>query len=155
MNTFFQNYATIIVFLHVLAAVIWIGGMIATRVAVHPSLQSIENPKIKLGKTLEIVGRLFNLVLPFILILIVTAVLLELGLGIKTPLAHAKEAIWTVMTLNYAFMYYKRSKAQKLFDSGNVAAAKEEVKLLPNLLLPINIFLGVVAIMLGVILRGF
>jgi uncharacterized membrane protein len=155
MNTFFQNYSTIIVFLHVISAVIWVGGMIAIRLTVHPSLQSIENPKIKLGKTLEIVGRLFKLVIPFILILLLTAVTMELGLGLKSATVHIKEAIWTMMTLNFAFMYFKRSKAQKLFDSGNLPAAKEQVKLLPNLLLPINIVLGVIAIVLGVTLRGF
>lgn len=155
MNTFFQNYSTIIVFLHVISAVIWIGGMIVVRFAVHPSLQSIENPKIKLGKTLEIVGRLFNLVMPFILILLLSAVVLELGLGLKNTTVHIKEAIWTIMTLNFTYMYYKRKKAQKLFDNGNMAAAKEQVRLLPNLLLPINVILGMVAIVLGVTLRGF
>ena len=153
MKEFFSNYSTIIVFLHVVSAVVWIGGMIAIRVAVHPALQSIDEPKIKLGKTLQIVGRLFNLVIPFIIILLATGVIFELA-GIKTPLVHAKEAIWTVMTLNFIFMYIKRAKAQKLFNSSNLAEAKEQVKLLPTLLLPINIMLGMGAIMIGVILRG-
>ena len=153
MSTLFQNYSTLIIFLHVVSAIIWIGGMIAVRVAVHPSLQSIDDPKLKLGKTLEIVGRLFHLVIPFIIILLVTGVIFELA-GIKTPLTHAKEAIWSVMTINYIFMYIKRAKAQKLFNSGKLAEAKEQVKLLPTLLLPINILLGMAAVMIGVILRG-
>lgn len=154
MESFFNHYSTLIVFLHVLSAVIWIGGMIAVRVAVHPSLQSIDEPKIKLGKTLEIIGRLFNLVLPFIFILLATALIFELALHLTGALVHIKEAIWTIMTLNYAFMYYKRSKAQKLFNSGKLAEAKAQVKLLPNILLPINVVLGLVAIILGVTLRG-
>ena len=153
MSTLFQNYSTLLIFLHVISAVVWIGGMIAIRVAVHPSLQSIEDPKLKLGKTLEIVGRLFHLVIPFIVILIITGVIFVLA-GFKTPLVHAKEAIWTIMTLNYIFMYIKRAKAQKLFKSGKLAEAKEQMKLLPTLLLPINIFLGMVAIFLGVELGG-
>jgi len=153
MKEFFSNYSTIIVFLHVVSAVVWIGGIIAIRVAVHPSLQTIDDPKIKLGKTLQIVGRLFNLVIPFIIILLATGVIFELA-GIKTPLVHAKEAIWTIMVLNFIFMYIKRAKAQKLFNSSNLAEAKEQVKLLPTLLLPINIVLGMGAVMIGVILRG-
>ena len=149
MSTLFQNYATLLIFLHVVSAIIWIGGMIAVRVAVHPSLQSIDDPKLKLGKTLEIVGRLFHLVIPFIITLLITGVIFELA-GFKTPLVHVKEAIWTIMTLNYIFMYIKRAKAQKLFQSGKLAEAKEQMKLLPTLLLPINIFLGMVAIFLGV-----
>jgi len=154
MKEIFNNYSTIIIFLHVISAVIWVGGMIAIRVAVHPSLQSIDNPQIKLGKTLEIVGRLFKLVMPFIIILLITAIIMIVALGLNGSIIYIKEAIWTIMTLNYAFMYYKRAKAQKLFNSGNLAAAKEEAKLLPNTLLPINIALGVIAIILGVILRG-
>ena len=59
------------------------------------------------------------------------------------------------MGINFTFMYIKRLKAQKLFDSGELLKAKDEVKLIPNILLPINIILGVVAIWLGVTLRGF
>ena len=154
MQEFFNNFSTMIVFLHVVAGVIWVGGMIAIRVAVHPSLQSIDDSKLKLGKTLEIVGRLFNLVIPFIVILLVTALLFILGAGFKGPLVHVKETIWTVMTINFIFMYIKRAKAQKYFNSGDLESAKRCIKLLPTLLLPINILLGMAAIMLGVILRG-
>jgi len=153
MKELFQNFSTIIIFLHVISAVIWVGGMIAIRVAVHPSLQSIEDSKIKLGKTLEIVGRLFKLVMPFIIILLITAIIMIVALGLKGGLVYIKETIWTIMFLNYAFMYYKREKAQKLFNNNNLKEAKEEVKLLPNTLLPLNIVLGVIAILLGVNLR--
>jgi len=154
MQEFFNNYSTILLFLHVVSAVIWVGGMVAIRVAVHPVVMSIEDGKTKLGKNLQIVGRLFNLVLPFILTLLVTGIIFELA-GIKSPLTHAKEAIWTIMTLNYTFMYIKRAKAQKLFNSGDIEGAKKCVKILPTILLPINILLGMAAIMIGVILRGF
>ncbi len=159
MKELFINYAGVIVFLHVLGAIVWVGGMIAIRVAVHPSMQTIEDGKIKLGKTLMIMGKLFNLVLPFIMILLLTAIVMLLGIGFKgtelAPITYVKEGIWTVMTLNFAYMYVLRAKAQKLFDGGSMAEAKEKVSKIPNLLLPINIFLGLVAVYLGVMLRGF
>ena len=159
MVSLFTEYSAVIVFLHVISAVIWVGGMIAIRVAVHPSLQSIDDAKIKLGKTLQIVGKLFNLVIPFIVILIVTATLMAVGLGFKGTelywLIHVKEVIWTVMVINFIYMYIKRAKAQKMFDAGDLKGAKMSVSKLPNLLLPINIFLGVLAIFSGVTLRGF
>ena len=155
----FNAYALLIIFIHILSAVIWVGGMIAIRIAVHPSLQTIENPKIKLGKTLQIVGRLFNLVIPFILLLIITATLMAVGLGFKGTdlywLIHVKEVIWTTMTLNFIYMYRQRKIAQKLFNTGDFETAKQKASLLPNLLLPINIILGISAIFSGVILRGF
>ena len=158
MIHFFGNYAAILVFLHVLSAIVWIGGMIAIRVAVHPVLQSIDDPKIKLGKTLQIIGRLFHLVIPFIIILIVTATLMAVGLGFKGTdlywLIHVKEVIWTVMTLNFIYMYIRRKKVQKLFDIGDLPGAKAQAAPLPNLLLPINIVLGIAAVFSGVVLRG-
>ena len=38
MSAFFAEYARIILFIHVLFAVTWIGGMVAIRFALHPSL---------------------------------------------------------------------------------------------------------------------
>ena len=159
MKELFLEYASIIVFLHVLGAIVWVGGMLAMRLAVHPSMQSIEDGKIKLGKTLMIIGKLFNLVMPFIVILLLTAVVMLVGIGFKdTPLAsttYIKEAIWIVMTVNYIYMYVSRTKAQKLFDAGDMAGAKAKVANIPNLFLPINIILGLIAIYLGVTLRGY
>ena len=159
MSEFFSQYSFILIFLHVFSAVIWIGGMIAIRVAVHPTLQTIQDPKLKLEKTLMIVGRLFHLVFPFIFLLIITGVVFELALGLnKGPNAlyvHIKEAIWTIMVINYAYMFSKRLQAKRLFLQGQIKEAAAKMKNIPTFLLPINIFLGVVAIAFGVILRGF
>jgi uncharacterized membrane protein len=155
MKELFNNYSTIIVFLHVFSAVIWIGGMVAIRVAVHPTMHTIEDKKIRVGKTLMVVGRLFNLVMPFIFLLLLTAIIMIVALDLKGWMVYAKEGIWTVMVVNYIYMYYRRAKAQKLFDRGEIKEAVGLVANIPNTLLPINIFLGVTAILLGVILRGY
>ena len=47
METLFNNFSSLIVFLHVLSAIIWVGGMIAIRFAVHYSMQEVDDPKIK------------------------------------------------------------------------------------------------------------
>ena len=159
MQEIFNQYASLIVFIHVLSAIVWIGGMIAIRVTVHPSLQTIESPQIKLGKTLEIMKRLLNMVIPMIIALIVTAVLLAIGEGLKETELYTivliKEGIWTLMTIIFIFIYIKRHQAEKLFKQRDFAQAKEQVKYIPNILLPINIILGLTALYLGVALRGF
>jgi uncharacterized membrane protein len=155
MKEIYENYTSIVIFLHILAAVVWVGGMIAIRFAVHPALQSIDDVKIKLGKTLQIVGRLFNLVMPFIFVSLICALIIIIGGGYSGGIVHLKEAIWTIMTLNFFFMYAKRLKAQKLFNQGDFVKAKEAVAILPTMLLPINIVLGLVAIFAGVLLRGY
>ena len=174
MTELFNNYGHLIVFLHVLSAFIWVGGMIAIRVAVHPVIQRggvtaeemLQNdvmsamlvPKQRLGITLQITGRLFNLVMFFIAILFASGLMMAIATGghhgdLKS-LFLSKEIIWTIMTVIYIYMYIKRAKAWKLFSQGDVALAKAQMSFIPNLLLPINIVLGIVALWLGVSLRG-
>jgi len=174
MGEFFGNYGHTLVFLHVLSAFIWVGGMIAMRVAVHPviarggvtdaqmllsdKIADILEPKQRLGITMQTVGRLFNLVLPFIIILFATGLIMAVSLGghhgALKELFVAKEIIWTIMTVNYAFMYYKRATAWKMFNQGKVKEAKARMKWMANVLLPVNIALGLVALWMGVSLRG-
>ena len=174
MTELFSSYGHLIVFLHVLSAFIWVGGMIAIRVAVHPVIQrggvtaeemlqndvmdAMLKPKQRLGITLQITGRLFNLVMLFIAILFITGLMMAIATGghqgdLKSFFL-SKEIIWTIMAVNYTYMYIKRAKAWKLFSSGDVALAKAQMSFIPNLLLPINIILGIVALWLGVTLRG-
>ncbi len=149
-----------IIFFHILGAVIWIGGMIAIRFAVHPALQNIADDQVRLARTLEITGRLFALVAPFIIILIASGLYLAHMFGFSghtslSKVVHAKEAIWLVMALNYATMVWLRFKAQSFFVSGNALMAKKYLAPIAKYMLPLNIFLGLVAIFLGLVLRGF
>ena len=174
MTELFSNYSGLIVFLHVLSAFVWVGGMIAIRLAVHPVIsrggvtgaQMLQNdvmdsmlkPQQRLGITLQVTGRLFNLVMPFIVILFVTGLVMAIATGghhgdLKSFFL-TKEIIWTIMAVNYIYMYTKRAKAWKLFSNGDVALAKAQMSFIPNLLLPLNIVLGIVALWLGVTLRG-
>jgi len=159
MESLFANFSGVIVFLHVISAVIWVGGMIAIRFAVHHSMQEIDDPKIKLGRTLESLRRFFNMVIPSIIILLATAIVMILALGFKgTPLYSfviAKEVIWTIMTIIFIVIFIKRKQAQKAFDEGVLPTAKERLLPIANYLIPINIVLGLIAIFLGVTLRGF
>jgi len=174
MGEFFANNGHMLVFLHVLSAFIWVGGMIAMRVAVHPviarggitdaqmllshKIADILEPKQRLGITMQTVGRLFNLVMPFIIILFATGLIMAISLGghhgtLKT-LFLSKEIIWTIMAVNYGVMYYKRATAWKMFNEGKVKEAKARMKWMANVLLPLNIVLGLVALWMGVSLRG-
>jgi uncharacterized membrane protein len=148
----------IIVFFHVLGAFVWVGGMIAIRVAVHPVMQSIDDAALRLDKTLSVTGRLFALVSPFIALLLITglylAVVTDGHHGENSALFIAKEAIWTVMTLNFLAMVALRAKARKLYDANKLLEAKAKVAKIPTVMLPINIALGVTALWLGISLRG-
>jgi len=158
MSEFFASYGSLIVFLHIISAVIWVGGMIAIRFGVHYSIQEIEDPKIKLGRTLELLRRFFNMVIPSIIILLITAVMMSIGLGLKEsplyPIVHIKEAIWSVMAIIFTIIYLKRNKAQRFFDAGDFKSAKEKLTPLSFWMIQTNIALGLIALYLGVTLRG-
>ncbi|MGB0989473.1 hypothetical protein CRV03_09305 [Arcobacter sp. F155] len=159
MESLFNNFSSLIVFLHVLSAVVWLGGMIVMRFAVHYSMQKVDEPKIKLGRTLESLKRFFSMVIPSIIILLATAIIMIIALGFKGTELYstviAKEAIWIIMTVVFTIIYVKRNQAQKAFDKGEFPLAKQKLEPIASFLIPLNIVLGLIAIYLGVTLRGF
>lgn len=175
MAALFANYGHLIIVLHVLSAFVWVGGMIAMRIAVHPVIarggvtasQMLKSdvmslmlvPKQRLGITLQTTGRLFNLVMPFIILSFATGLIMAVATkghhGELKALFLSKEIIWTIMAVNYTYMYIKRVKAWKLYQAGEIKSAKAQLAYIPHLLLPLNIFLGLVALWMGVSLRGF
>lgn len=159
MTELFNNFSAPIVFLHVISAVIWVGGMIAIRFGIHYSMQEIAEPKIKLERTLDNLKRFFNMVIPSIAILLITAIIMIIALGFKGTELYstviAKEAIWTVMTIVFIIIYTKRNKAQKAFEGGDFLTAKNNLAPIAQYLIPLNIVLGLIAIFMGITLRGF
>ncbi len=158
MSEFFQNYSALIVFLHVISAVIWVGGMIAIRFAIHYSMQSIQEPKLRLEKTLENLKNFFHMVIPTILTLLITAIIMILALGFEKSslysIAMTKEIIWTIMAIVFITIYIRRNKASKYFKKGDFEACKKTLLPIAKYYIPLNIILGLTAIYLGVVLRG-
>ncbi len=168
----FADHRTLIVFSHVISAVIWVGGMIAIRFATHQSCAMIADPKMRMERAVHTLGRLFNIVLPFVIVLIITAVIMAVGLGFRAaalddmgniidPYAmslyqtiHIKEAIWMIMAINLGVMMYRRSQAHKALQADNLGRAKEMLNMIATYMVPLNIALGVIAIFIGVVLRN-
>ena len=159
MADIFANYSGLIVFLHVLSALIWVGGMIAIKFAVSPVVRTIDDEKLRLNKLHDITSRFLKIVLPFTVLIVLTAVIMLIGIGFKgTPLngiTHIKEAIWVIMSINLVVIFFKNKKIGKLLVNNDVDEAKTTMALISNIMLPVNILLGIVAVYLGVALRGF
>ena len=172
MIQLFAEHRTLIVFLHVISAVIWVGGMVAMRFAAHHSFMQIESPLHRLERISHALKRLFMIVSPFVIVLIVTAVIMAVGLGFRAAavdasgnvideyamhiynLVHVKEVIWMIMATNLGAMIWRRRKAQKLLDAGDSTGAKNALGIIGKYMVPLNIILGIVAIYLGVTLRN-
>ena len=153
MVGFFAEYKNIILFLHVISAVVWVGGMIAMRYAAHPSFMQIESPAHRLERIADALKRLFCIVAPFVIILLVTAIIMIIAYGLSSSeqavYGYAKEGIWTVMFINLAVMIRRRNRAVKLLNEGDMVGAKFSLELIGKYMVPLNIILGVVAIFLG------
>ena len=157
MIELFADYRTQIVFLHVISAVVWVGGMIAMKFAAHTSFMQIESPLHRLERISQALKRLFVIVSPFVIILIITAVIMSVGLGFRAAavdanghvidayamhiynLVHVKEVIWMIMTGNLGVMIFIRNKAQKLLTKGDTAGAKKSLELIGKYMVPLNI----------------
>ncbi|MDQ1337675.1 MAG: hypothetical protein QG617_642 [Campylobacterota bacterium] len=158
MQDIFLEYKTFIVFLHVISAVVWVGGMIAMRYAAHYSFLEIESPQKRLERIAQALKRLFAIVLPFTVILIVTAVFMIKGYGLSqsdfSPFSHAKEGIWTIMFINLMIMIFRRNKGERLLNEGNMIGAKNQLELIGKFMVPLNIILGITAILIGTYLSS-
>ena len=158
MAAFFAEYKTIIVFLHVISAVVWVGGMIAMRFAAHYSFVQIESPQKRLERTAHALKNLFTIVVPFVIILLVTAIVMVKGYALSASgfsmMAHIKEGIWSFMALNLFAMILRRNKAMKLLEAGDTLGAKNALGVIAKFMVPLNIVLGIIAIYLGSSLSG-
>jgi len=155
-----ENYLLYIIFFHILGAIVWIGGMVAIRFAVHPALQNIDDTQTRIARILEITGRLFALVFPFVIIILATGLMMASIFGFSghtdlSKIVYVKEAIWLIMTLNYSVMVYLRFKAQSAFLAADIEGAKTILGYVAKYMLPLNIFLGVIELFFGLVLRGF
>ncbi|MFA6759523.1 MAG: hypothetical protein WCR69_00565 [Sulfuricurvum sp.] len=153
MEEIFAQNRSLIIFLHVISGVVWVGGMIAMRYAAHQSFMLIADPKQRLEHIAYALKRLFSIVLPFVVLLFVTAFFMIKGYSLHkidlNLLAFAKEGIWVVMLLNLLLMIKRRNSAFEALQAGEVAVAKGYLEPIGKFMVPLNITLGVVAILLG------
>ncbi|MDD5399658.1 MAG: hypothetical protein PHQ93_00530 [Sulfurimonas sp.] len=158
MQEFFLENKVIIVFLHVISGVIWVGGMIAMRYAAHQSFLKIESPHKRLEHIAYALKRLFYIVFPFVITLMVTAIFMIKGYGLSesdfSVYAYFKEVIWSVMFLNLMIMIYLRNRGEMLLAKGDMVGAKNQLELIGKIMVPLNIGLGVVAIFFGTYLSS-
>ncbi len=158
MQDFFFEYKTIIIFFHIISAVVWVGGMIAMRYAAHPSFMQIVSPADRLEKISLALKKLFMIVLPFVFVLALTGAIATIGNGIKYTefhyITHIKEGIWTVMFINLTMMMIRRKKADKAMLEGDFHQASKMLSLIGKVMVPLNIGLGTTAIFLGAYLAS-
>jgi len=154
----YDNFSYIIVPLHQIGSIVWIGGMIMFVFAVYPSLRQIPNDKMMIRTSFRILRRYFAFLFPLSIFLALSGVVMEFAKDYakKDPtlgaVVGAKEAIWVLMFLNLIFAYYKLGDTKKRCMSDDVELALDNLRLISHYLFVINIFLGLCAVYLGLVL---
>jgi len=166
------NFTNQIVFLHVFSAVIWVGSMVSARYGRVKPLRTLKEPEEFIFETKRYT-RFFKMMTPFIVILFITSVIMALSFSDNAydedgfilnqsavellKMVHTKGGIWTVMAMNMGLMAWINYKASKNFSScANLTECKrckEALEIIYNYLMPVNIILGTIEIMMGVVLR--
>ena len=157
----FGDFSRIIVFLHVISSALLIGSMFVMRFVIQPVEEDVPDEKIKYSSCINMMRRYILFLVPVLLIIVITSVFMHIGLGFKAGnpttyvMVHTKEALWSFITFNFIYMYFKYLKAKKGLAEENYIEVEENVILMVKYLIPLNLLLAIISVYFGVILRGY
>lgn len=150
-----------VLWLHLFAAMVWIGGMLFLALVLMPSLRGLEDPKLR-ARIVSLVGRRFRrLGWIAIGILIVTGILNVMRLGVS-PLALINTRLETILGLKLAlvsvmvvltgihdFILGPRLTSSNPMPGG---AGSDQLRRTVVTLARVNLLVGITVVLLGVIL---
>lgn len=144
-------------FLHLLAAAVWIGGMVAMLGAVRPALPLIEAPPQRLRFAAAVLGR------PFAAVAVAIAVLFASGLAIVAGAGgfgrvhwsvHAMAALALVMAAVFvAIRFGPYARLQRAIAAGQWPAGGEAMWIIRRLV-AVNLVLGVLVFAVATVGRA-
>ncbi len=165
--TVMTDHAIVIIFLHVLSAAIWLGGLVALLVLSRKAKDGAEIERRFSGRA-ALFKKLFKFLAFFVIVLFITALIMALGYrdnAIDTDgfiidnasyeiykYINMKGILFVVMVMNMLFTIWIITKAECRLCK--TRRATDCMWLVNTYLLPINIILGIVAIYLGVVLEN-
>ena len=160
VSDIFNNYKTIIIFLHILSASLLIGSMFVIIFIVRPAAKRVENVKIKCGNCLKILKRFNIFLVPIMLIILSASFFMNIGMGFQYGdpttfiMIHIKEAIWLFLAFNFLYMYKKYLNALKAYKEKDFLVTQENIILISKYLLPLNLIISLMAVYFGVVIKG-
>ena len=139
--------------LHVIAAVIWIGGMFLAYVAVRPAVIEVLEPPQRLRLWTGIFRRFFPWVWAAVIVLFATGFYMMKHMGAILVFVHVMALIGVVMTLIFLHIYFapfrrlKRAVGAEDWKAGG--AALNQIRIMVG----INLVLGLVNIAVAMLGR--
>ncbi len=156
----FNDFGGIIVFFHIIAASFLLGSMFMIVFIIKPALMDIDDLAVRYSRCIKILGRYFYYLLGVMALIISASFAMRVGLGFEfaspvlLSLVHVKEAIWLLVACNFIYMYIRLRNAKKLLSTREFFEVHENLGLIVNWLMPLNIILSMIAIYIGIAIRG-
>ena len=117
----------------------------------------IEEPKVRIQTAIFGLERFLWMALAAVAVMLVTGLIMMSALKTSPlyPLTHIKSTILIVMAALFFTVFFKHKTAKRQFLDGDIPSAAASLRPLAAYLIPVNIALGIVELLLGVILRGY
>ena len=139
--------------LHILAAVIWVGGMVFAHACLRPSAVQVLEPPLRLELWVQVFRRFFVLVWISIALILITGYWMLFnyfggfqGAGWHIHLMHGAGIIMVIIYLHVFFSPYRRLKQAVIIQDYPLAGAQlNQIRKLVG----INILIGLLVITIG------
>jgi len=137
----------ILLFFHILSAVIWVGGMFFAHQMVRPSVGPLD-PPVRLSLWRRIFERFFLWVWMAVVLLLLSGVAMQI-LGIDGLHVHIMEGLGIVMMLAFGHLYFAPWKRfRRAVDGGDFPAAAAQLNQIRRIV-EFNLVLGLIVVVVG------
>jgi uncharacterized membrane protein len=138
---------TVLLLLHILSAVVWVGGMFFAHQMVRPSVGPLE-PPVRLALWRRIFQRFFSWVWIAIALLLLSGLAMQ-SLGIDGLHVHIMEGLGLVMMLAFAHLYFAPWKRfRRAVDGADFPAAAMQLNQIRRIV-EFNLALGLLVVAVG------
>jgi uncharacterized membrane protein len=137
----------LLLFLHILSAVVWVGGMFFAHQMVRPSVGPLDAP-VRLALWRRIFGRFFSWVWAAIALLLVSGLAMQ-GLGINGLHVQIMEGLGVIMMLAFGHLYFAPwQRFRRAVDGADFATAAIQLNQIRRIV-EFNLALGLVVVVVG------
>jgi len=132
---------------HILAAVLWVGGMFFAHQMVRPSV-AVLDPPVRLPLWRRIFGRFFPWVWAAVVLLLATGFAMQ-GLGVNGLHVQIMEGFGIIMMLAFGHLYFAPwRRFRRAVDGGEFAAAAVQLNQIRRIV-EFNLVLGIIVVIVG------
>jgi uncharacterized membrane protein len=144
-----MNLIALLITVHALAAIVWVGGMFFAHLALRPAALLLEAPA-RLNLWQAVFGRFFPWVWASVLGLLASGhLLLANGIGLGSPAVHAMAGIGWIMALIFTYLFFGPYRQLRSALTANDIPAAGLAQGRIRMIVTINLTLGLITSALG------